>query len=78
MLYMLAGVLSVFQWTHLAYIWLYKVEGPSKIIHLKYLYRNKAIGFVGKVVRASRDRLIAVTELGDEQEGEDSNGRRKI
>ena len=41
-------------WTNSPFIWLYSVEGPSKIIHLKYLHRNKAIGFVSKMVRAQR------------------------
>ena len=56
------GIIGV-TWTHSPFIWLYSVEAPIKIIHLKYLHRNKAVGFVGKVVRAQTDRLIVVTEL---------------
>lgn len=63
---------------------MFPAEGLSKIIYLKYYYGNKAIELVGKVVRAQRVRLFAVTELElsvrveDEQEGVDSNGRLKI
>ena len=42
------GIISV-PWTRSPFIWLYSVDGPSKIIHLKYLHRNKAIEFVDKV-----------------------------
>ena len=49
-------------WTLSSFFWLYSVEGPSKIIHLKYLHRNKAVGFVSKVIRAQTDRLIVMTE----------------
>ena len=52
-----------------------------KIIHLKYLHGNKAVGLFGKVVRAQIYRLIAVTELQesvkDKQKGIDSNWCRQ-